>query len=288
VERVSPARNVEVVRALAALWLVSGAAACAHAAETAVSAEPERALMEEIDLLRQELDERAHLVTQLESRVSLLEAEQRQLRYAVAQRDAAAVTPPRETLRINEHPSEREPRAARRSEPRPVLRLHEGKRTGGEPLQSVPQVSERLAVAPLPATLGMAEPPAEAAEPVAEPAPDAYLSAIDLVRRRDFAGALLALEAFLKENPGDPRAARALFWRGEVLFAQKRYERALAAFQDALKREPRGEKAADALLKIALCHRRLGAPERAREAIERLKAQFPESDAARVAQAGEA
>ena len=81
---------------------------------------------------------------------------------------------------------------------------------------------------------------------------------------------------------------RALFWRGEVLFAQKRYEQALTGFQQALEREPRGEKAADALLKIGLCYQRLGQPERARATFERLKAQFPESDAARLAQAGEA
>jgi TolA-binding protein len=41
-------------------------------------------------------------------------------------------------------------------------------------------------------------------------------------------------------------------------------------------------------LKIGLCHKRLGAPERARTAIDQLKTQFPQSNAARLAQAEEA
>jgi tol-pal system protein YbgF len=162
-------------------------------------------------------------------------------------------------------------------------------------LEPVPQVHERLPVAPLPAALGMTDDPPpliEAHAPVAEPAaaalgPDRYASAIDLVRRRDFEGALAQLDAFLAEQPHDVRVTRALFWRGEVLFAQRRYVPALSAFQTALEREPRGEKAADALLKIGLCHKRLGAPERARAAFEQLKAQFPDSYAARLAKAEE-
>jgi tol-pal system protein YbgF len=282
VERVSPAGNVEIFLVLAVLCLAPSVSACAHAKGPGPQFEVKQAaLAAELDLLRQELDERAHLVTQLENRLSLLEAEQRQLRYELAQQKVAPAAP-RETLRTSEHVSEREARPGRRSEARPVLRLYEDRRSSGEALAPVPQVSERLLVAPLPATLG--------APPEAAPArtPDAYVLAIDLVRRRDFAGALSALDAFLAERPEDERATRALFWRGEVLFAQQRYAPALAAFQSALEREPRGEKAADALLKIVLCHRRLGAPERAREALERLKTQFPQSHAARLAQAEEA
>jgi tol-pal system protein YbgF len=286
--RAHTSTNVGAIGALAALWLPPLLVACGHAQPQEPTTPPQAqqaALAEELDLLRHELDERSLLVTQLESRLSLLEAEQRQLRQALAEREASTIGL-RETVRIGER-GEREPRTSiRREEPRPVLRLGAGndRRSVEEPvvpLQPVPQVSERLPVAPVPAlgSAGAYPPP---------PQSDPYLEAMDLVRRRDFAAALEKLEVFLAERPGDARATRALFWRGEVLFAQKRYELALSAFEGALSREPRGEKAADALLKIGLCHRRLGQPDKARAALEQLKAQFPDSYAARLAQAEEA
>lgn len=272
-------------RALAAACLPVLLTACAHAPAAEYANPPQArqaALAEELDLLRHEVDERALLVAQLESRISLLEAEQRQLRQTLAEHETAPLGL-RETVRIGER-GEREPRTSiRGEEPRPVLRLGAGadrRPIEMPPLQPVPQVSERLPVAPLP--------PALAGTGAYPPSQDLYLEAMDLVRRRDFAGALDKLDAFLAQRPDDGRATRALFWRGEVLFAQKRYEPALAAFEGALSREPRGEKAADALLKIGLCHRRLGAPDKARAALERLKAQFPDSYAARLAQAEEA
>jgi TolA-binding protein len=190
------------------------------------------------------LAERDQLVTQLESRLSLLEAEQRQLRYALAEREAAPVGL-RETVRIGDAPGVREERESpRRKELRPVLRLYENHRMSEAGLEPVPVVSERLPVAPLPVAplpeslgLGKTREPAGASDP--------YLSAIDLVRRRDFPAALAALTSFLRDYPADERVARALFWRGEVLFAQKHYGEALSAFETSLSREPRGEKAPD-------------------------------------------
>jgi tol-pal system protein YbgF len=262
-----------------ALWL--GLSGCAHGARPAPESAT-AAIATQLAQFEQQLAERDQLVTQLESRLSLVEAEQRQLRYALAEREAAPVAGLRDTVRIGESGPVREERAERRHEQRPVLRLYENRRSSDAPLESIPEVSERLPVAPLPASLGLGR------APEATTASDPYLSAIDLVRRRDFAAALAALGAFLRDYPADERVARAQFWRGEVLFAQKQYAQALSAFETALSREPRGEKAPDSLLKIGLCHKRLGAPDRARAAMDKLKLQFPQSNAARLAQAEEA
>jgi tol-pal system protein YbgF len=294
---VSRGHNVENPRgrrsvALAcALWL--SASACAHATKPAPGSAPTQAdLAQRVAKLAQRVEERERLVTQLESRLSLLEAEQRQLRYALAERE----TPPpglHETVRIGADPAAQEERASpRRSEPRPVLRLYENRRASAPldeaGLESVPQVSERLPVAPLPDSLGMERAREPGGSSAANSAGDPYLTAIDLVRRRDFAAALGALSAFLRDHPGDERVGRALFWRGEVLFAQRLYADALMAFEGSISREPRGEKAPDSLLKIGLCHKRLGAPDRARAVMRQLKTQFPQSHAARLAQAEEA
>ena len=133
-------------------------AACAHGAgKGAVAAPAESELARELSALRAQVSQRDQLVTQLEGRLSLLEAEQRQLRYAVAERDVAPVGL-RETVRIGEGARE-EVRAARepKREVRPVLRLYEDKRgpSHDQPLQPVPTVSERLPIAPLPTSLGM-------------------------------------------------------------------------------------------------------------------------------------
>lgn len=265
----------------ASLGLFLGLGACAHGAGKVSSRATEDTFARELVALRAQVHERDQLVTQLEGRLSLLEAEQRQLRYALTEREAAPVGL-RETVRIGDRMNDDErPVREPKREARPVLRLYEDKRPAsmGQDLQSVPVVSERLPVAPLPSALDMPKPGGDR---------DSYLVAIDLLRRRDFVAALAALDAFLARTPGDERVGRALFWRGEALFAQKRYDQALTAFESSLSREPRGEKAADSLLKIGLCHKRLGAPERARDAMIQLKAQFPQSHAARLAQAEEA
>jgi tol-pal system protein YbgF len=255
----------------------SGCAQAAPASEASTAASD---ISVQVNALQQKVAERDQLVTQLESRLSLLEAEQRQLRYALAEREAApAAVGVRETVRIGAR--EEHEREAKR-EVRPVLRLYEDRRPSETALAPVPEVSERLPVAPLPESLGLSKTRAS------NESKDPYLSAIDLVRRRDFPAALSALSHFIATHPGDERVARALFWQGEVLFAQKSYAPALSAFETSLKQEPQGEKAADSLLKIGLCHKRLGAPDRARAAIKQLKAQFPQSNAARLAQAEEA
>ena len=78
---------------LGVLWL--SASACAHGAKPAAAKAPAGDLAERVELLSQRLAERDQLVTQLESRLSLLEAEQRQLRYALAEREAAPQIAPR-------------------------------------------------------------------------------------------------------------------------------------------------------------------------------------------------
>ena len=71
-----------------------------------------------------------------------------------------------------------------------------------------------------------------------------------------------------------------------MLFAQREYAGALAAYEAALARAPSGDKAADTLLRIARCCLRLGATERARATLSQLEAEFPESEAARLVKQG--
>lgn len=264
---------------------------------------------QELVRLQSELAERERTIAQLQSKLALLETSARQRSREQSEALAAvavAPSPPASAPRVtaaaplSQAGALPEPAAARESGPRPVLRL-----TGdsdeprpvlrlvgeNEPSSSAPRTdrsahelvsswqppvtSERLSLAPVPA-LPVQKLDREQAEAL-------YVQALDLVRKREFAAALRELDAFLGAFPRDVRSLRAQFWRGEVLFALREYGRALSAFQEVLERDPSGDKAADALLRVARCQLRLGAPERARSTIAELRGRFPNSEAARAA-----
>lgn len=239
---------------------------CAHAkGPPAAPADPELAH------LRARLLEREQTIRDLEGRLALASA---------PRPDPQPPAPACPTTAGADEPRAREtelPRAERDG-PRPLLRLHAQAAPQAARSWTPPPSSDRLKVVPLPADGGVPSPDAAAT--------DLYVRAIDLVRRREFPEALRELDAFLQSFADDPRAPRALFWRGEVLFAQREYASALAAYEAALARGPSGDKAADTLLRIARCCLRLGASERARATLAQLEAEFPDSEAARLAKQG--
>jgi tol-pal system protein YbgF len=108
----------------------------------------------------------------------------------------------------------------------------------------------------------------------------AYDHAISLVNGKKNDQALEALNAFLVKWPDHPYAENAMYWRGEIFFAQGDYLKAAEQFEAVVARF-NGRKAPDALLKIGMCHDKLGAPTRANDYWSRLKRDFPQSDAAR-------
>ncbi len=109
----------------------------------------------------------------------------------------------------------------------------------------------------------------------------AYEDAIALVNGKQYDRALEALAGFLVKWPDHPYAENAHYWRGEVYFAQGEYLRAAEQFEAALAQRGGGAKAPDALLKLGMCHARLGSNVRAEEYWERLRRDYPKSDAAR-------
>jgi tol-pal system protein YbgF len=339
-------RTARACRVVLALQLLP---ACAHGAEVAAArAEAAESGSRELDGLKAALTLRDQTIQQLEGRLALLEAAQRQLRgeleveraRAALHEDTARDAPPRETVRIGARgraaaqtqaqPTPAAPSAlAEAHEARPLLRLHadhteRAERRAPELVSTwtAPTTTERLSVSPVPALPGARNPAAAraSASTVAPPTltapaqarttPDAtvgrasvqgaskparvstaasddedlYVHALDLLRRRELPEALRELDAFVQRSPNDPRLARAQFWRGEILFAERQFARALSAFEQALARDPTGDKAPDALLRVARCHQRLGASAPARAALLELRTQFPGSAAAREAE----
>lgn len=311
-----PKSRAHAGRVALALALLSG---CAHGRAAGETRAREGAVQAtELAGLRAQIAARDQTIQQLEGRLAMLEASQRQLRGELeAERslEPMAEAAPREvqvreTVRIGSRSRSRgadagqggqalaQSPATEQPEARPMLRLHAERRDSRAPeLTSTwqpPTTSERLSISPVPALPGAARasvagtrvnPPAPTPQVALLPVTDdLYAHALDLLRRRELAEALRELDAFVKTSPGDARIGRAQFWRGEIHFTERQYAAALSAFEQALQHEPLGDKTADLLLRIARCHRRLGASERARAALLRLRTQFPDSAAARQAE----
>jgi tol-pal system protein YbgF len=123
------------------------------------------------------------------------------------------------------------------------------------------------------------------ADPARVPAVDpdarkAYEGALTLVGEKKYDKALEALSAFLVKWPDHPYVENATYWRGECYYAQGQYQKALEQFE-AVATKGLGAKAPDALLKMGMSHDKLGAPDRAREAWDKLRREHPKSEAAR-------
>jgi len=121
-------------------------------------------------------------------------------------------------------------------------------------------------------------PPSSALDPAAKRAYDAALA---LVNAHDYDRALDAFAAFLVKWPDHPNADNAMYWRGECYFAKGELARAADEFDGAIKRFPMGNKVPDCLLKLGISAQKLGNQARSAAYFERLRHDFPRSEAAR-------
>jgi tol-pal system protein YbgF len=106
---------------------------------------------------------------------------------------------------------------------------------------------------------------------------DQYDFAFDLLKKRDYASAAKALQAFLKANPDDPLSGNALYWLGETRYVQKDYKDAARIFLDGFKRYPKGAKAPDNLLKLGMSLGALNEAESACKTYAKLLSTFPKA-----------
>jgi tol-pal system protein YbgF len=104
---------------------------------------------------------------------------------------------------------------------------------------------------------------------------DQYNYAFGLLRQANYSGAEQALRAFLQRYPNDPLAGNAQYWLGETYFVRKDFNNAAAVFAEGYQKYPKGGKAADNLLKLAMALGQLGQKADACRALGRLDRDFP-------------
>jgi len=105
--------------------------------------------------------------------------------------------------------------------------------------------------------------------------------AMESFRNGELGQAILDFEEFVGKNPRHSLVPSAQFWIGEAYFRARDFENAASGYQKTVTLAPKGDKAADALLRLGLALRALKREDRAREAWGRLVRDFPDSEAAK-------
>ena len=190
-------------------------------------------------------------------------------------RPSAPLSPPR-TVQLDQPPDDGLSDDPNDPTSRPVINVNGG--GGGASARPVRGKSTRDSSDPLGAPLGTDNSHSSALDPDAK---KTYDDAIHLVQAKQFDKALDGLNGFLTKWPDHPYTENALYWKGECLYAKGEYLHAAEQFEAVVNRFGGGKKGPDALLKMGMCQDRLGASDRAHEYWDRLRRDYPQSDAAK-------
>lgn len=111
-----------------------------------------------------------------------------------------------------------------------------------------------------------------------------YNASKDSFDQGRFEESMEGFKEFLDRYPNSGLADNAQYWIGECYMALKKYDRAIAAYEDVKNDYPEGNKVPDAMLKQAMAFLEKGDETAARISLKRIVNAFPESDQARVAE----
>ena len=142
------------------------------------------------------------------------------------------------------------------------------------PIVRAPAVTTPPAALPAPSQTDAAR------EPRDEAAEQAFAAALTTFRAREHGQAVLDFMDFVARYPKHSLAPRAQYWIGEAYYIQRDYPQALIEFNRVLEMAPMAPSAADALLRIGMCHANLREPAPAAAAWQRVMREHPRSDAA--------
>lgn len=111
----------------------------------------------------------------------------------------------------------------------------------------------------------------------------AYTRAYDLLARGQNEAAVQEFETFLGEYPAGPYSFNAWYWKGEAMYAERRFDEAMENFRQVTEQFPTSTKVPDAQLKIGFSLYELGEFAAARPILEQVRDQFQGRSAAVLA-----
>lgn len=126
-----------------------------------------------------------------------------------------------------------------------------------------------------------------AGKPQTISAAQAYDQAFSYLQKNNYADAQRAFGDFLKNHPSHPLAANAKYWLGETYFAQTQYTTAAKTFAKAFQEHPQGQKAPDALFKLALTLEKMNKKDDACLTLQELNKRFTAGPASILKRASE-
>lgn len=126
-----------------------------------------------------------------------------------------------------------------------------------------------------------------AGKPQTVSAAQAYDQAFSYLQQNNYADAQRAFGDFLKSYPSHPLAANAKYWLGETQFAQTQYSAAAKTFAKAFQEHPQGQKAPDALFKLALTLEKMNKKDDACLTLQELNKRFTSGPASILKRASE-
>ncbi|HEX7060664.1 MAG TPA: tol-pal system protein YbgF [Woeseiaceae bacterium] len=112
---------------------------------------------------------------------------------------------------------------------------------------------------------------------------DNYQAAFELLKEQRYDDAAAAFKQFLSTYPDSQLADNAQYWLAESYYVTGQFEPALKQFQVVIDQHPQSTKVADALLKMGYCNYELKRWAAARDALQRVQREFPNTTAARLA-----
>lgn len=150
----------------------------------------------------------------------------------------------------------------------------------GLQLDSLGNRVDQLEQRPATAATKPQSPPA----PAAETPESLYQSALDKIRNEQkFAAGRQLLARFIRSYPEHDLNVNALYWSGEALYGEKKYELAILQFQDVISKHGGHSKAPAAMLKQALAFEALGDAQNAKTTMQKLIEDYPKSSQADTA-----
>ena len=125
-----------------------------------------------------------------------------------------------------------------------------------------------------PASAGSADPAQLQAE---------YQQAFNLLRQSLYDQAIRAFQQFLTNHPNDRYSDNAQYWLAEAYYVKREYPLALDEYNKVITNFPESQKVSDAMLKVGFTMIELGQIDNAREHLQALIRQQPDSTVARLA-----
>ncbi|MEL6979599.1 MAG: tol-pal system protein YbgF [Pseudomonadota bacterium] len=123
---------------------------------------------------------------------------------------------------------------------------------------------------------------AAAPSPQGAPAPSVaetvrYEDAVTSLQDGDHDRAEQQLQAFIGQNPNDPRVSEATYWLGETYRVRGRFREAAQTYAAGLRKEPNSKRAPDSWMRLGMSLAQLNQSQKACEAFAQVEARFPDA-----------